>query len=147
MNLNNIPVVRLLFLVFVLTVLASCGGDTNNNTNNNFPVVVVSDVHFDPFYDPSLFPALVAADVSEWEGIFKTSQITAPSAWGNDTNYPLFVLTLSSIKRNLGASPLFLPATFSGINFRKRFTLFMGVRTSQPCRPLPIRPLPFLSIS
>ena len=108
MNLNNIKAVRLLFLVFVLMVLASCGGKTNNNTNNNFPVVVVSDVHFDPFYDPSLFPALVAADVSEWEGIFKTSQITAPSAWGNDTNHPLFVLALASIRQNMGGSPFII---------------------------------------
>jgi sphingomyelin phosphodiesterase acid-like 3 len=87
--------------------LAGCTG-TGNGTNNNFPVVVFSDVHFNPFYDPSLFPALVAADTGEWEGIFKTSKITAPSAWGADTNYPLLALALSSIKQNLGASPLII---------------------------------------
>jgi len=87
--------------------LAGCT-DTGNGTNNNFPVVVFSDVHFNPFYDPSLFPALVAADAGEWEGIFQTSTITAPSVWGADTNYPLLALALSSIKQNLGASPLII---------------------------------------
>ena len=51
--------------------------------------LLVSDVHFDPFYDPTLFPALVAADVSQWDDIFKTSSITTPSTWGSDTKITL----------------------------------------------------------
>ncbi len=107
MPMKRISVLRPLLLMFILTVLAACGGGNTGNSiiNNNFPVVVVSDVHFDPFYDPSLFPALVAADVSNWESIFKTSKITAPSAWGSDTNYPLLALALASIRQNRAASP------------------------------------------
>lgn len=99
------------FFCIVFLVLASicltCGCNSTD-ANNSFPVVVFSDVHFNPFYDPSLFPALVAADVGEWESIFKRSGISAPSAWGSDTNYPLLVLALSGIRRNLGASPLII---------------------------------------
>ncbi len=98
-------------LIFVLLLhlpLVSCGGGFNTI---NFSVVVFSDVHFDPFYDPSLFKALVAADADEWANIFKTSNISAPLVWGSDTNYPLLMLALSSIKQNLGVSPLII---FSG---------------------------------
>ena len=44
-------------------------------------VVAVSDVHFDPFYDPSLFASLQRAPVTEWAGLFATSTITDPGSW------------------------------------------------------------------
>ena len=82
---------------------SGCGSNTANST---FPVVVFSDVHFNPFYDQSLFSALDAADAGGWAGIFEGSGIKTPSARGGDTNYPLLVLALSGIRQNLGASPL-----------------------------------------
>ena len=98
----------IIFLV-LLSICLTCGCSSGTSTtNNNFPVVVFSDVHFNPFYDPSLFPALVVAGADKWAGIFQTSKITAPSEWGADTNYPLLALALSSIKQNLGASPLII---------------------------------------
>ena len=99
---------RSLFLLLALMLLVSCGGETTNTPNTSFPVVVVSDVHFDPFYDPTLFPALAAADVSEWDNIFKTSSITAPSTWGSDANYPLLMLALAGIRQNRGTSPFII---------------------------------------
>jgi sphingomyelin phosphodiesterase acid-like 3 len=100
---------RCIFFLALVNICLICGCDSGTNTStNNFPVVVFSDVHFNPFYDPSLFPALVSADASDWPSIFQTSSITAPSAWGSDTNYPLLVLALASIRQNLGASPLII---------------------------------------
>jgi sphingomyelin phosphodiesterase acid-like 3 len=61
-----------------ICLIFGCSGGTSTTTNNNFPVVVFSDVHFNPFYDPSLFPALVVAGADKWAGIFQTSKITAP---------------------------------------------------------------------
>jgi len=122
--MKRISVLRFLFLVLALTLLAACeGGNTNTNIiNNSFPVVVFSDVHFNPFYDTSLFPALVAADAGEWEGVFKTSKITAPPTWGSDANYPLLALALSSIKQNLGTSQLIIyTGDILGHNFPKTF--------------------------
>jgi len=94
-------------LIFSLT---GCTGTDNgiNTPDNHFSVLVFSDVHFDPFYDPTLFPALVDADVSEWDNIFNTSSITTPSTWGSDTNYPLLVLALKGIRQNRGASPFII---------------------------------------
>ncbi|MBF0476024.1 MAG: hypothetical protein HQK59_09365 [Deltaproteobacteria bacterium] len=103
---NNLRLFSLLFALTLLLQLAGCGSDTD--TTNNFPAVVFSDVHFNPYYDPSLFQALNSADVGQWANIFKTSRLTSPSTWGSDTNYPSLVLALSSIKQNLGASPLIL---------------------------------------
>ena len=104
--------IRLFILLLALILqmqLAACGGDSGtNNTKDNFPVVVFSDVHFNPFYDPTLFAKLVAADAGEWASIFKSSNISAPSVWGGDTNYPLLAIALSSIRQNMGDSPLII---------------------------------------
>lgn len=104
---------RCIYLLVLVIIYLMCWCDRGTTsahptTNNSFSVVVFSDVHFNPFYDPSLFRRLVSSDASEWASIFKTSRITAPSAWNSDTNYPLLVLALSSIRRNLGASPLII---------------------------------------
>jgi hypothetical protein len=100
-----------LFVLILQLQLAACGGSGTNTTppaSNNFQVVVFTDVHFNPFYDTTLFQTLLNEDASQWASTFQTSKITAPSLWGNDTNYPLLVLALSSIKQNLGASPLII---------------------------------------
>ncbi len=82
-----------------------CGGGTASS--GNFPLVVFSDVHFNPFYDPTLFPVLFNEnDTDKWAGIFQTSGMTAPSSRGGDTNYPLLMLALAGLTQNLGASPL-----------------------------------------
>jgi sphingomyelin phosphodiesterase acid-like 3 len=113
MHYLNYRLLRLIFTLILVLLLTACGGDSNNS-NTNVPVVVFSDLHFNPFYDPSLFQQLVTKDSSEWATVFQSSSITAPSAWGKDTNrpllkdtnYPLLVLALSGIKQNLGTSPL-----------------------------------------
>lgn len=105
---NSLLLIGALLVSFTL---AACGGDsgtTTITTNNNSSVVVFSDVHFSPFYDPTLFEALKAADAGQWAGIFQTSSITVPSTWGSDTNYPLLTLALSSVRQNMGASPLII---------------------------------------
>jgi sphingomyelin phosphodiesterase acid-like 3 len=77
-------------------------------------VVAISDIHFNPFDDPTLYPELAAAPASQWKSIFQSAQSLsnkAPSAWGSDTNYPALVLALAGVKQNLGSSPVIL---FSG---------------------------------
>jgi hypothetical protein len=89
-----------------------CGcSDANSVTGSaNYPVLAFSDLHFNPLYDqtPALLAALIAADASQWASIFATSAQTAPSAPGADTNYPLLVLALASIRKTLGGCPLIL---------------------------------------
>jgi len=106
MHYQNFRLVCLIFILTLFMQLAACGSGSNNSTPTSFPVVVFSDLHFNPYYDPSLFKQLVAADASQWAAIFKSSTLPEPSTFGSDANYPLFALALSSIKQNLGASPL-----------------------------------------
>ena len=105
MHYRNFRLFSLLFALMLLLQLAACSSDANNS-NPNFPVVVFSDVHFNPYYDAKLFPQLVAADAGRWAAIFKSSTLPEPSTFGSDANYPLFALALSSIKQNLGGKPV-----------------------------------------
>ena len=123
MHCRNLRLIGLLFALILQLQLAACGGGSTT-TSNSFQAVVFSDVHINPFYDPDqlLFNKLVAADADGWADVFKTSAITTPSTWGNDTNYPLLALALSSIKQNLGASPLIIfTGDILGHNFAQQF--------------------------
>jgi hypothetical protein len=48
--------------------------------------LLVSDVHFNPFADPTLVDTLAATPVSGWEAIFRSSTRHAPSGYGTDTD-------------------------------------------------------------
>lgn len=83
------------------SLMLGCGGGSSNA-----PLIVFSDVHFNPYFDPAIVPALISSDVSQWESIFKSSKLQQPAAYGADTNYPLLVLALASISQNKGSSSL-----------------------------------------
>lgn len=96
-------------LLVPLLFLSGCGSGTpqpvvnnstniNGNTANSFSQV--SDIHFNPYYDPSLVPQLIKADASQWEAIFTKSAVTGFGVPGKDeTNYPLLVSALQSIAK------------------------------------------------
>lgn len=90
--------------IYLGALTTACGGSTDSS-GKDFPLLVFSDVHFNPLYDPALFPALVAAEASGWDAVFRSSGITAPAAYGKDCNYPLLMLALAGIKQNLASSP------------------------------------------
>ncbi len=58
--------------------------------------LLISDIHLDPLADPAIVKQLIAAPVSRWEEIFERSQQKSFSAYGSDTNYPLFVSALAA---------------------------------------------------
>ncbi|HKR64806.1 MAG TPA: metallophosphoesterase [Thermoanaerobaculia bacterium] len=67
----------------------------------------VSDIHFNPFADPSLVAKLETADVSEWESIFASSASTAFSPAGSDVNDALFRSAMAQMKKQI-PSPAFV---------------------------------------
>ena len=73
-------------LLLVTSLVTGCKSSSSPPPQT---VIAISDVHFDPFYDRSLFASLQAAPVSEWAGLFASSAITSPTSWGGPTNYPL----------------------------------------------------------
>ena len=86
------------------------------------PVLLLSDIHFEPFWDPSKVPQLAAAPVSEWKVI-----LAAPSsadrqqrfaalqqachARGEDTSYPLLESSLKAARAHAAGAAF---ATVSG---------------------------------
>ena len=65
------------------------------------PVLNLSDVHFDPFADPSLVNELAAAPAVEWESILLRSG-SAVATWGEETNAALLDSALGAMR---AASP------------------------------------------
>jgi sphingomyelin phosphodiesterase acid-like 3 len=64
--------------------------------------VAFSDIHFDPFFDPSLVADLVRTDPAHWRALFERSATKSVSAYGNDSNYPLLESALAAAA---GAAP------------------------------------------
>ena len=46
-----------------------------HRTSQAGQVVSISDIHFNPFYDPALIPSLIRADYHKWPAIFSRSLI------------------------------------------------------------------------
>jgi hypothetical protein len=65
-------------------------------------ILSLTDIHFDPFYDPKLFQELVQSPPSEWSRIFSGSQVPGYGEYGKDSNYNLFV---SALKHAALAAP------------------------------------------
>lgn len=61
-------------------------------------VLMVSDIHFDPFYDSSLVPRLIASPASQWNAIFASSQDKRLSSYGQETNFNLLDYGMGSMK-------------------------------------------------
>ena len=110
-----VKISRCFWLLFALcSVFPVAGrGDSNPLPNaavvsSGYEVVTVSDLHFNPFYDPSLYSKLVAADASQWAYIFQKYGAGGLPMYVADTNYPLLELTLADMKQHMGASPVVL---------------------------------------
>lgn len=111
----GLSIIRRIFLFLSVAIFfTSCSGSGDNTFSQ---VLVFSDVHFNPFYDATIFQPLLAADESEWADIFGTSTIAEASSWGSETNYPLLAFTLSSINPVFDNNPAFKIFTFSNATF------------------------------
>jgi hypothetical protein len=58
----------------------------------------VSDVHFNPFADPTIVRRLIAAPVEQWAAIFRGSKNTAFWVKNQDTTFPLLTSMLAAAK-------------------------------------------------
>jgi hypothetical protein len=82
----------------------------------------ISDIHFDPFADPTLIPKLEAADVSQWEEILASSGVKTFSTYGSDINDALFRSAIAEMKSRI-ASPAFvlISGDFFAHGFQKTY--------------------------
>ena len=60
-------------------------------------VVSISDIHFNPFYDPKLAAKLVQSDYTEWQAIFSRSGVQGYGSHSADTSYKLLNSALENI--------------------------------------------------
>jgi sphingomyelin phosphodiesterase acid-like 3 len=85
---------RLLLVVFVL--LAGPAQPQSATSSQTF--LIASDLHFNPFADPTLVPALSAALPNQWEQILNQSKLTQYSPYGQDTNWWLLHSALDAMR-------------------------------------------------
>lgn len=105
------PVLICAGVLLPLLFLTGCGSGSpkpisNNNSNNTTGTAAgnsflqISDIHFNPFYDPDLALQLIKTDASQWEPLFIKSTVKGFGKTGKDeTNYPLLVSTLQSMAK------------------------------------------------
>jgi sphingomyelin phosphodiesterase acid-like 3 len=67
----------------------------------------ISDIHFDPFADPTLVTRLEAADVAQWEAILASSSVQTFSTYGSDANDPLLRSAIGEMQKRI-PSPAFV---------------------------------------
>src|SRR5476651_2075329 len=94
----------ILIILLIVSIQVSRAQSTQGN------ILSVSDIHFDPFFDPSLMPALIKADYKQWPAIFNSSAIRQPNTYNSDSNFPLFVSALAAMKQQ-NPSPAFIEIT------------------------------------
>ena len=97
----------------VLSVLLAVGcGSSNSPTPapvlGSYQVVTLSDVHFNPLYDTSLYSSLMTTDASDWASVFQKSNVKLPTGGNTDTNYPLLTIALTNVTQHMGNSPVVL---------------------------------------
>ena len=97
------------------------------DTGSTDTFLLFSDVHFNPFADPSLVPALAASDVSAWKGILASSSQTAYSSYGSDSNYALFESTLADMAaRAPDVATIIYPGDILSHNFPADYATLTG---------------------
>ena len=70
-------------------------------------VLSLSDIHFNPFADPSLVSKLEAAEVAQWDAILASSAQTGLGTYGSDINDALLRSAIAEMKKQI-PSPAFV---------------------------------------
>jgi sphingomyelin phosphodiesterase acid-like 3 len=108
-TLRAAAMLQIAFLLFTGASLAQNDHPVAPQAKVNVPALLVSDIHFEPFWDPAKVPQLVAAPVSEWKVIlaappspdqllrFAALQQSC-HARGVDTSFALFESSLKAMR-------------------------------------------------
>ena len=84
--------------------------------------LLISDIHFDPFADPSLFESLAKEPVSEWDRLLASSSEGGVSQLGSDSNYVLLESCLTAAARTCPRPDFILyPGDSLAHNWRARY--------------------------
>lgn len=111
-------------LLMVVLGLSCMTGKVQEKTGS---FVTLSDIHFDPFYDPSIVPELIKADVSRWPVIFDTSMHKALGDYSADSSGPLVLSAFEAVKKEApDMKYIFFPGDFLSHGFDEMYEKYNG---------------------
>jgi sphingomyelin phosphodiesterase acid-like 3 len=138
----------MLLAVFLTTALVSRATETKTARRQAATGVVVSisDVHFNPFFDPSLLNKLIASDYTKWQGIFAHSTVKGYGSHKADTNYVLLNSTLENIYQQV-ARPDFIiiSGDFLGHDFQEYYAKYSGNSDPKAAYPFISKTIAFVT--
>ena len=98
-----------------------------HRTSQAGQVVSISDIHFNPFYDPALIPLLIRADYHKWPAIFSRSLIPGYGSHSADTNYRLLKSALDNIHlRTARPDFIIISGDFLAHDFQESYAKLAG---------------------
>jgi len=114
--------------VLIIFLSTGCSNDSSGtSTQSKLPLLIISDVHFTPFYDTTIFDDLVNSPVEEWADLFESSTVTDLSSWGQETNYPLLKRALTAASRSVGeGQAVIFPGDILAHQFPEKFFKLYG---------------------
>ena len=143
---------RVLSFVLLLIFTTACASTPRRPAAIDFTgptdsILLMSDFHFDPLFDPALLPALIQqSDASQWEAIFENSQIKSLSPYRADANFVTLKSALEAMKK-ADPSPRFIivGGDFLPHKFEKRFAE-LAPTSSDKFKPFADETLRFLAL-
>ncbi|HEV7590807.1 MAG TPA: metallophosphoesterase [Longimicrobium sp.] len=109
------------------------GAQTRARPARESTVLLVSDLHFDPFTaGPEVVKTLRGTPTTGWARVLAAAPATPPSAYGSDSNYPL-LLSAGAAMRQAVPRPAFVVVTgdFLGHDFEQKYdSVFAGTPDS-----------------
>lgn len=99
------PKLRMFVLVaFCFRLLSAAGSPTEaapagaaRQSGEAGQFISLSDIHFNPFYDPKLVASLVQSEYTTWQRIFSRSQVSGYGTHSADSNYRLLNSALDNM--------------------------------------------------
>ena len=118
--------------ILLILILCFNSNSFSLSTDNEGRFLNFSDIHFDPYYDSTLFNQLVESDFTEWENIFENSSVKTVSSYGRDCNYHLLKSSLEEMKLKI-TDPDFIIITgdFMSHDFNEQYEHFAGKKNTK----------------
>ncbi len=115
---------RAVMLLFVL-VFTYTYSLARLNPQSSRVSLSVSDLHFNPFFDPSLVNALVKSNYTEWQRIFESSSVRQPNNYKSDSDYPLLKSALTAMQQECPQpAHIVISGDFLSHNFQDNFSAY-----------------------
>ena len=145
---HSSPVPRRVFrLAPFLAVLLLLSGSARSFAEAAKKFLVASDLHFNPFADPTLVAHLAAAPAAQWESILNRSKLTDYSRYGEDTNWWLLQSALDAMRATLPHPALILvPGDLLAHGFPQKYAAAAHDTDREHYRIFVLKTVAFLSL-